>query len=75
MKNDLIERQGYPSETHKVTTEDGYILTLHRIPHNRNNDAITRGVVFVMHGLLSSAADWVVLGPHQGLRKCVIVLI
>ena len=27
---DLIEAEGYPSETHSVTTEDGYILSLHR---------------------------------------------
>ena len=26
----LIEAEGYPAETHTVTTEDGYILTLHR---------------------------------------------
>ena len=30
---DLIESQGYPAETHFVSTSDGYILTLHRIPH------------------------------------------
>ena len=30
---DLIESQGYQAETHFVSTSDGYILTLHRIPH------------------------------------------
>ncbi|KAG7170966.1 Lipase 3-like 2 [Homarus americanus] len=29
---DLIRSSGYPAETHHVTTEDGYILELHRIP-------------------------------------------
>ena len=29
----LINYWGYPVEEHWVTTEDGYILGLHRIPH------------------------------------------
>ena len=27
---DLITTEGYPVEIHEVTTEDGYILTVHR---------------------------------------------
>ena len=27
---DLIESAGYPAETHHVTTDDGYILEVHR---------------------------------------------
>ena len=27
---DLITSEGYPVEIHEVTTEDGYILTVHR---------------------------------------------
>ena len=37
---DLIEAEGYPAETHTVTTEDGYILTLHRLVQDQ-------GMVFV----------------------------
>ena len=37
---DLIEAEGYPAETHTVTTEDGYILTLHRLAQGQ-------GMVFV----------------------------
>eukprot|EP00391_Amoebophrya_sp_Ameob2_P010827 CAMPEP_0178984524 /NCGR_PEP_ID=MMETSP0795-20121207/1654_1 /TAXON_ID=88552 /ORGANISM="Amoebophrya sp., Strain Ameob2" /LENGTH=693 /DNA_ID=CAMNT_0020675399 /DNA_START=96 /DNA_END=2177 /DNA_ORIENTATION=- len=33
--SELITTKGYPLEFHKVTTEDGYILTLFRIPHGR----------------------------------------
>ena len=29
----LITSKGYPAEAHNVTTSDGYILELHRIPH------------------------------------------
>ena len=27
---DLIVEEGYPVETHEVTTDDGYLLTVHR---------------------------------------------
>merc|ERR1712142_1190096 len=32
---ELIRSAGYPAETHYTTTEDGYILALHRIPHGK----------------------------------------
>lgn len=31
----MIEMAGYPVETHYVSTKDGYILKLHRIPSGR----------------------------------------
>merc|ERR1712179_708445 len=63
----IIENAGYPVETHMVTTDDGYILTMHRIPFSKNNpnknaDA-SRLIVFVQHGLLCSSADWVLADP------------
>ncbi|XP_063892998.1 lipase 1-like [Helicoverpa armigera] len=66
----LIRKYRYPLEVHNVTTEDGYILEMHRIPHGRdaNNDPNQRRpVVFVMHGLLCSSADFVLMGPGSGL--------
>ncbi|XP_052754991.1 lipase 3-like [Galleria mellonella] len=66
---DLIRKYNYPIEVHNVTTEDGYILEIHRIPHGRdnNNDPnVRRPVVFLMHGLLCSSADWVLMGPGDG---------
>lgn len=49
---DLIRASGYQVETHPVTTEDGYILELHRIPS-------TGKPVFLMHGMLCSSYCWV----------------
>ncbi|CAG9860945.1 unnamed protein product, partial [Phyllotreta striolata] len=58
---EIIARHGYLSETHTVVTEDGYILSIHRIPGSRNGTK-SRQPVFLQHGLLGSSADWIVNG-------------
>lgn len=59
---------GYPTETHKVQTQDGYILTLHRIPYGlKCSAANSKGPVLVQHGILCSSFDWVVMGPEKAL--------
>merc|ERR1712002_544243 len=69
--DEIIVAAGYPAETHQVTTEDGYILTLHRIPYAKNTrhqgDDTKRPVVFLQHGLLCSSADWVLSTPSKAL--------
>lgn len=57
----MIKRRGYKAETHSVTTKDGYVLQMHRIPNARGEP------VFLQHGILSSSADWVEMGPDTGL--------
>jgi len=66
---ELIRSEGYPAETHYATTEDGYILALHRIPHGKTNgdDEGPRPVIFVQHSILASSADWVLSTPAKGL--------
>merc|ERR1712215_430159 len=65
---DLIKAAGYPAETHYVTTQDGYILAMHRIPHGRaKGSEEKRPVIFVQHGLLCSSSDWVIATPSKGL--------
>jgi hypothetical protein len=51
---------GYQYEAHSVHTEDGYILTLHRIPAAANGALAP--AVFVQHGLLGASTDWVTHG-------------
>lgn len=66
---ELVRKYSYPIEVHSVTTSDGYILEMHRIPHgrDRNNVPGPRPIIFLMHGLLSSSADWVLKGPGCAL--------
>lgn len=60
----MITREGYPAEAHVVTTDDGYLLTLHRIPGAPGSLPI-----FIQHGFLGSSADWVISGKNRALRK------
>ncbi|XP_037052189.1 lipase 3-like [Bradysia coprophila] len=57
----IIKRDGYPAESYEVTTKDGYIISLHRIPPKMQ----TSKVVFLMHGMYVSAVDFLILGPYQ----------
>jgi len=60
----LIEDAGFKAEEYKVVTEDGYILTIHRIVRDNGPD---KPVVFLQHGLLSSSADWVLGDRNKSL--------
>ncbi|GLG98546.1 Lipase [Gryllus bimaculatus] len=66
---ELITKYGYPVEQHEVTTEDGYILTVFRIPYGKTSTTKTanRKPVYVQHGLLSSSDDWILARPQRAL--------
>uniref|UniRef100_A0A336L0B9 Lipase n=1 Tax=Culicoides sonorensis TaxID=179676 RepID=A0A336L0B9_CULSO len=57
----IIQNAGYTPETHNVETEDGFILTLHRLKKDNTQ------VVFLMHGLFQTASVWVYDGPKKSL--------
>ncbi|KAK9924399.1 hypothetical protein M0R45_032768 [Rubus argutus] len=66
----LVETQGYTCEQHHVTTEDGYILGLQRIPSGRSNNNSTADQklpVLLQHGLMMDAATWLLNPPDQAL--------
>ena len=71
----MIEKAGYPSETHIVETEDCYILQMHRIPYGRNNNKMSknqkRPVVLLQHGLEGDSSNWVISFdyPEKSLGK------
>jgi len=65
---DIIKHWGYPVEQYNVTTEDGYILLLLRIPYGRQSNSTPtepRPVIYLQHGLESSCVDWIANLPHQ----------
>jgi len=66
---EVIRCHGYPAKAYEVTTEDGYILTMHRIEHGKSNagDDFWRPIVFLQHDFLGSSADWVIQHPSQSL--------
>lgn len=64
----LIRKYGYQAESHQIETEDGYLLTLHRIPGNETDPTPDgKPIVLLQHGILGSSADWVMLGPNYSL--------
>lgn len=58
----IIRKEGYPAEAHVVLTEDGYILTMHRIVGKSGSPTI-----FLQHGVLGCSMDWIVLGKQNSL--------
>lgn len=66
---EIIRKDGFPLESHKVQTGDGYILEMFRIPYSPNfqNQTKPRKVAFLMHGLLSSSDCWILNGADNSL--------
>lgn len=63
---DLIRKYGYEAEVHKVTTEDGYILEVDRIPADSDENAASQMTpILLLHGVQGNAANWVVNLPSQ----------
>ena len=65
----MIAKEGYPVETHTITTEDCYILEMHRIPHGKDEKKsdVPKPVVYLQHGLLCSSADFVMGASEHSL--------
>ena len=54
-----VESRGYIFEEHKTTTDDGYILTLYRVPSKKGaNEAPSKLPVYMQHGLIDDGGTW-----------------
>ncbi|XP_023318335.1 lipase 3-like [Trichogramma pretiosum] len=57
----------YSIETHSIETDDGYIVTMHRII-NKVSITKKKGIpVLLQHSYLSSSMDWLISGPKRAL--------
>lgn len=69
----MVKRKGYPFERHRVVTDDGYIIELHRIPWGRKGKATgsppKRPPVLLMSGLLGDSSNYVLDFPDQSLGE------
>ncbi|NWR05846.1 LIPM Lipase, partial [Paradoxornis webbianus] len=66
--SEIIRYHGFPSEEYEVTTEDGYILAVYRIPAGRNDQHTgQKPAVFLQHAFLGDATHWISNLPNNSL--------
>ncbi|XP_028757987.1 triacylglycerol lipase 2-like isoform X2 [Neltuma alba] len=64
----MVKTQGYPCEEHLVTTRDGYVLNMQRIPVGQSGGSMrNRPPVLLQHGLFMDAITWLLLPPSRSL--------
>ena len=58
---EIIRDKGYPCEEYDVVTDDGFILSVQRIPHGANGTvpAAPRPAIYLQHGLVCQTGIWV----------------
>eukprot|EP00257_Ricinus_communis_P009825 XP_002528965.2 triacylglycerol lipase 2 [Ricinus communis] len=59
--------QGYICQEHKVTTQDGYILSMQRMPADRSGKPAEKPPVLLQHGLMSDGSTWLFNSPNESL--------
>ncbi|XP_047172447.1 triacylglycerol lipase 2 isoform X2 [Vigna umbellata] len=62
---------GYECQEHEVTTNDGYILSVQRIPEGRggkgSGSRTSKQPVIIQHGVLVDGVTWLLNSPEQDL--------
>ncbi|KAM6415708.1 lysosomal acid lipase/cholesteryl ester hydrolase-like [Rhynochetos jubatus] len=66
--SEIIRYHGYPSEEYEVTTKDGYILGVFRIPAGRSSQNTgKKPAVLLHHGTLGDSIQWISNLPNNSL--------
>ncbi|XP_009614880.1 triacylglycerol lipase 2-like [Nicotiana tomentosiformis] len=67
----FVTIHGYKCQEYEVTTDDGYILSVQRIPEGRvgggGQKAKNRQPVLLQHGVLVDGVTWLLNSPEQSL--------
>lgn len=64
----ILHPWGYPCQEYTVTTDDGFILGVQRIPYGQNKRLMISGPpVFLQHGLFQGGDTWFENTPEQSL--------
>ncbi|XP_057375194.1 gastric triacylglycerol lipase-like [Daphnia carinata] len=72
---EIIRNRGYAVEVYKVTTEDGYILELHRIPYGKgqsSDPSVKRQPVYLQHGFLNTDNVWLINPVDKALAYILV---
>ena len=70
----VIVKDGYKCEIFEVTTDDGYVLKIHRVMSKKDGKRSQKYPVFLMHGLYGSSINYLLSGPEHALGKFLIAL-
>ena len=63
----LTTSKGFPFERHRVVTDDGYVITMHRLPGNSRKRRRRKIPVLLMHGLMLSSSVWLLDSKKENL--------
>ncbi|XXG44754.1 hypothetical protein AAC387_Pa02g0022 [Persea americana] len=63
----MVQIYGYECQEHTVTTQDGYILSMQRIPEGRGKVVGRKTPVLLQHGVLMDGITWLLNSPDQSL--------
>lgn len=66
-QTEIADRYGCVLTTHKVTTEDGYILSMYRLSKKDTTNSTDTNLtpVMIQHGILVDGLSWMISGEHS----------
>lgn len=66
----MVEKYGYLADERFVTTEDGYILSVHRVFGSpKSPPSPNKSLVLLVHGMIASSDVWAMRGPRKDLGE------